>query len=277
MKKVKWLLSLTLLASPARAVNFTLSVSTAGPATPLVVVTSTPGGIVCPGTCSASFVAGTTVALGAVWPSTVAFAGWTGLPGCRSNQQECDLVLSANTSVAAAFDPLLAVSLAGTGLGSVTASSQPVTSYATGGSQQYAYPKGSVVVLREVADSSSTFAGWIGDGGCSSASTCTVTLSGYEAVVASFTLVGPSTVAVSVVGGGTVTSSPPGIACPGTCSATFAYGTAVAFTTAAAAGFRFSGWSNGGCSTNLPCSVHANSAQQGLGGAGSPAAYFFSQ
>lgn len=263
------------LCAPARATNFTLSVSTSGPVTPLAIVTSTPSGIVCPGSCSASFVAGTTVTLGAVWPSTQAFAGWSGQRACRSNQPGCVLLMDTNRSIGAKFNPFLAVALAGTGLGTVTASSQPATSYATGGTQQYAYQKGSVVVLTEHADSSSTFAGWLGDGGCSSASTCTVTLNGYEVVTASFTLAGPSTVTVSVVGGGSVTSSPPGIACPGTCSHSFANGATVSFTTAAAAGFRFAGWSNGGCSTNLPCSIHVNSAQQGLGGSASPSAYFY--
>lgn len=263
------------LCAPARAVNFTLSVSTSGPVTPLVVVTSTPSGIVCPGTCSASFLSGSTITLGAVWPSTEAFAGWTGVRGCLSNQPQCGLTLTANTSVAAKFNPMLGVSLAGTGLGSVTLSSQPATSYATGGAQQYIYPKGSVVVLRRVVDSSSTFAGWIGDGGCSSASTCTVTLNGYETIVASFTAVGPSTMTVNVVGGGTVTSSPVGITCPGTCSHAFTLGTVVTLTTAAASGYRFGGWSNGGCSTNLTCKPTVNSAQQGLGGSASPSAYFF--
>lgn len=64
---------------------------------------------------------------------------------------------------------------------------------------------------------------------------------------ATFTTVGPTprTLTVGVTGSGSVTSSPAGISCPGTCSASFPNGTAVTLTPAAGAGSTFTGWSNG--------------------------------
>jgi len=49
-------------------------------------------------------------------------------------------------------------------------------------------------------------------------------------------------VALSGNGSGTVTSTPPGINCPGTCSASFPLGSSVTLSAAAAAGSTFVGW-----------------------------------
>src|ERR1051326_9060578 len=51
------------------------------------------------------------------------------------------------------------------------------------------------------------------------------------------------TESVTTSGSGTVTSARAGISCPGTCSATFAQGTAVTLTQSASAGSTFNGWS----------------------------------
>ena len=56
-------------------------------------------------------------------------------------------------------------------------------------------------------------------------------------------------------GSGTVTSSPPGVACGSTCSAGFPSGTQVTVTAAASAGSTFAGWSGGGCSGSGSCTV----------------------
>src|SRR5262245_28842017 len=60
-------------------------------------------------------------------------------------------------------------------------------------------------------------------------------------------------------GAGTVTSSPAGISCGSTCSATFASGTLVTLTGAAAAGSTFDGWTGGGCAGTAPCTIATNS------------------
>jgi phospholipase C len=57
-------------------------------------------------------------------------------------------------------------------------------------------------------------------------------------------------------GTGTVSSSPAGITCGATCSASFASGTAVTLTASPNAGTTFGGWSGGGCSGTGTCSVN---------------------
>ncbi|HWF50747.1 MAG TPA: hypothetical protein VG294_08920 [Solirubrobacteraceae bacterium] len=63
------------------------------------------------------------------------------------------------------------------------------------------------------------------------------------------------TVSTAGTGSGTVTSSPPGISCPGTCSASLSSGTAVTLTAAPAAGSTFTGWSGAGCSGTGACTL----------------------
>jgi hypothetical protein len=58
-----------------------------------------------------------------------------------------------------------------------------------------------------------------------------------------------STLSISKIGSGTVTSSPAGINCGSDCSEPYTSGTVVALTANPAAGSIFSGWSGSGCST----------------------------
>jgi CSLREA domain-containing protein len=69
------------------------------------------------------------------------------------------------------------------------------------------------------------------------------------------------TVATAGSGSGTVTSSPAGISCPGTCTHTFTDGSMVTLTATAAAGSTFAGWSGGGCSGTGTCQVTMSSDQ----------------
>ncbi|HEY2311042.1 MAG TPA: hypothetical protein VGH46_08005 [Gaiellaceae bacterium] len=61
-------------------------------------------------------------------------------------------------------------------------------------------------------------------------------------------------------GSGSVTSSPAGIDCGSTCSASFASGTSVTLTAAADSGSTFAGWSGGGCSGTGTCQVMLSAA-----------------
>jgi len=69
------------------------------------------------------------------------------------------------------------------------------------------------------------------------------------------------TVSKAGSGSGTVTSSPSGINCGATCSASFAAGTMVTLTAAADAGSTFTGWSGGGCSGTGTCTVTMSADQ----------------
>jgi alpha-tubulin suppressor-like RCC1 family protein len=70
----------------------------------------------------------------------------------------------------------------------------------------------------------------------------------------------PLTVTKSGTGAGAVASSPAGIDCGATCSASFATGTPVTLTAAASGGSVFTGWSGGGCSGTGTCQVTLSSA-----------------
>jgi Divergent InlB B-repeat domain len=115
---------------------------------------------------------------------------------------------------------------------------------------------GANVTLTATATSGWVFSGW--SGACSGTGGCTVTMSTAQSVTATFTQL--PTLTVSVTGSGTVTSSPPGISCPSTCSASFASGTQVTLTATPASGWKFNGWS-GACGGTGTCSVTMNSAQ----------------
>lgn len=77
---------------------FTLSITVLGPGTGHVV--SSPAGIDCGGTCSASFPAGTSVTLTAT-PAPTPFTGWTGNAACSTGV----VVLSAAINCTATFNP----------------------------------------------------------------------------------------------------------------------------------------------------------------------------
>jgi hypothetical protein len=85
-----------------------------------------------------------------------------------------------------------------------------------------------VVTLTATPNGTSTFTGWNG-GGCSGTGTCVVTMNSATAVTATFGALPSFNLSVTLAGNGlgTVTSSPAGITCPGTCSSLFLSGTVV--------------------------------------------------
>ncbi len=84
---------------PPQATSYTLTVQLSGNATG--TVTSTPAGIRCSPTCSASFASGTSVKLTAVAATGDYFAGWSG--ACKGIGP-CTLTMNANKSATAAFN-----------------------------------------------------------------------------------------------------------------------------------------------------------------------------
>ena len=73
-----------------------------------------------------------------------------------------------------------------------------------------------------------------------------LSLSAASGVAAPAMATARSTLAVVIIGPGSVTSSPAGISCPSKCAATFAYGTTVLLSPTPAAGYKFVRW-------GLPC------------------------
>jgi uncharacterized repeat protein (TIGR02543 family) len=66
---------------------------------------------------------------------------------------------------------------------------------------------------------------------------------------------------VSKSGSGSVASSPSGINCGSTCSASYASGTSVTLTASAATGYSFTGWSGACSGTNASCTVSMTQAR----------------
>jgi hypothetical protein len=235
--------------------SYTLSVFTNGTGTG--TVTSNVGGISCSGntgTCSASIQYGTVVTLTANPAAGSAFSGWNG--ACTATP--CTITVTSNQSATATFTIqtfALTLNTAGNGTGSV-ASSPSGISCGNGNTACTAnFNQGTVVTLTATAAPGSSFTAWTGASGCSSALTCSVTMSAAQSVTATFTAQN-YTLIVSKGGSGTgtVTSNPAGIACGSTCSGSFPYNTVVTLTAVADAGFSLAGWT--GCTaTANTCTV----------------------
>ena len=138
--------------------------------------------------------------------------------------------------------------------GTVTSSPQGISCPST---CTASFAQNTQVTLAATPAAGYSFVGW--SGACSGTGTCTVTIAAATAVTASFAQGSSLTVSLSGVGSGTVTSSPSGINCPATCSASFASGTQVALTATPAAKNSFGGW-GGACSGTGACSVTLSSS-----------------
>jgi hypothetical protein len=87
-------------------------------------VTSTPAGISCGATCSASFAGGTAVTLTATPDAGSTLAGWTGCDSATGNQ--CSVTMNGAKTVSATFNKAqYALDVAVTGGGSGTVASTP--------------------------------------------------------------------------------------------------------------------------------------------------------
>ncbi|MGA8620861.1 MAG: hypothetical protein WB660_20335 [Candidatus Sulfotelmatobacter sp.] len=175
-------------APQAASFEVTITAPPAGAGT----VTSSPPGISCPATCTASFPQNTQVKLTATPGSNYFFEGWSG--GC-SGASPCSLTVTAATTVAAAFTPgdALTVTMAGTGSGTVTSTPTgincPSTCYAT-------FPQNTEVTLTQTPSANNSFTSWTG--ACTGSATCTLTLSAADSVTANFTAASTGTGSSSV-------------------------------------------------------------------------------
>jgi aryl-phospho-beta-D-glucosidase BglC (GH1 family) len=230
--------------------TFALSVTKAGSGSG--TVTSSPTGINCGSTCSASYNSGTSVTLMASAATGSSFGGWSG--ACTGTATSCTVSMTAARSVTATFNSstttfALTVTKAGSGTGTVTSNTGGINCGSTCSAN---IPSGTSVILTASAASGSSFAGW--SGACTGTGTCTVAMSQARSVTATFN--SASTFALSVsragTGTGTVTSAPSGINCGTTCTANYATGTSVTLSAAAASGSTFAGWS-GSCTGTGSC------------------------
>lgn len=160
--------------------NFTLTVSRGGSSAG--TVGSTPAGISCGTTCSASYPHGSQITLTATASANATFAGWSG--GC-SGTGTCKVSMYADHTVTATFDALppkdLAVVRGGSGLGTVRSSPSGID---CGSACAATYDHGTSVTLTATADGNSTFAGWSGD--CSGTGSCALTMDAPHSATATF-------------------------------------------------------------------------------------------
>jgi phospholipase C len=246
------------IASFNSVVVLTVSLAGAGAGT----VSSNPSGISCAPACTASFTSGMQVTLTATAGANSSFVGWTG--GCSGSSPTCILTLAASQQVTASFSttqsaPVLTEILAGTGTGTVASTPSGINCAPTCSAS---FASGTQVTLTATAGANSTFTGWTG--GCSGSSpTCTLTLSASQQVTATFNTI-PATLTVTLAGTGTgtISSSPSGISCAPTCSASFAGGTQVTLTAIAGANSSFTGWTGGCTGTSPTCALTMNTSQQ---------------
>jgi len=224
------------------------------------IVTSSPAGINCGATCSASFTNGASVTLTAAASSGSTFAGWS---GACSGTSTCSVSMTQARAVSATFNGsggtfALSVTRAGAGTGTVTSSP---TGISCGSTCSANYSSGTVVTLTAAVASNSTFAGW--SGACTStATTCTVSMTQARAVTATFNAMATFSLSVAKAGtgSGTVTSSPAGINCGTSCVANFGGNASVTLTAAAATSSTFAGWS-GACTGTGSCVLAMNQAR----------------
>jgi hypothetical protein len=223
----------------------------------LGTVVSTPAGIDCGATCTASFGQGTSVALDATPAAGWQFSHWQNCPGASGPR--CNLVVPATDSgIQAVFTTLppstQPLSVTRVGSGNVTSSPPGINCGATCSA---AFTEGSTVQLTAAPAFGWTFAGW--SGACTGTGTCTVTMSQPRSVVATFA---PPTrlLTVSRTGEGTLRSAPTGIDCGTTCTHAFELGTVVTLEAIPAAGWQFDGYTGDHCS-GLACTVTMDDAR----------------
>jgi len=237
-------------------VTTTYQLTVTAPASGTGTITSSSGGINCPGTCSASFPANTQVTLTATPATNYFFGGWSG--SCTGTSA-CTITLTAAASVSATFNAGdgLTVSLAGTGTGTVMSSTGGIN---CGTVCSASFAPNTVVTLSETPASGSTFAGW--SGACTGTGACSVTITGSSAVTATFTAAAnvALTVTLAGTGTGTVVSSPAGISCTtGSCTANFPANTQITLTETPGANSSFTSWT--GCTGTTFCTFTLTAAE----------------
>ena len=237
----------------------TFQLTVTAPAAGAGTITSSPSGINCPGTCSASFAQNTQVTLTETPGANYFFGGWSG--SCTGTGG-CTVTLTAAASVSAVFSAgdELTVALAGTGTGTVTSSSGGIN---CGTVCSASFAPNTQVTLTATAAAGSTFTGWSG-GGCSVAPACSVTVASSETVTATFiAAVVPNetlTVTLAGTGTGTVVSTPAGINCTtGTCTYSFPANTQIVLTETPGANSSFTSWS--GCTGTTTCTFTLTAPQ----------------
>jgi Divergent InlB B-repeat domain len=191
-------------------------------------VTSSPAGIECGATCSASFIKETVVTLTGTPGAKTLPPAWSGCDSVTA-ENKCVVTMSIAKSVTATFDPFefaLEVKLAGLGTGTVTSSPAGIECGATCSAE---FKHGSLVKLIGAPGANTDPAvQWTGCDSVDVEGKCLVAMDAVRTVTATFNLIKYQLTTKKLGSGtGTVTSAPSGISCGATCHASYSHGTSV--------------------------------------------------
>lgn len=181
------------------------------------------------------------------------FQGWTG--ACTGTATTCTVTMDQAQNVTASFALMqmaLSTAKTGTGTGSITSAPAGID---CGVICNSIYDWSTQVTLAATPTTGSAFTGW--SGACTgTAATCTVTMDQAQNVTADFaSMLKILSLAKTGSGTGTITSSPAGINCGITCSATYAPSTLITLTATPATGSTFGGWLGACTGTATSCTV----------------------
>ncbi len=220
------------------------------------------GALSCPGTCEDLYAPGKSVTLTATPDAGQTFVGFG---GACSGTGPCTLKLQHAAQVTASFAPAggggatqpLTVAVTGDGL----VSSDP-SGVTCPGTCSASFAEDTRVTLTAIASRGHVLQGWGGACAGTPGLVCQVTMDGAKSVTATFEPADTTPrygLTVSVLGSGSVSSAPAGIACPGDCSEAFDGGTRVTLSATPGAGSQFSGWAGACAGSGATCTVTLSS------------------
>lgn len=222
-------------------------------------ITSTPPAINCTrggGTCEALLDPGTTVTLSANPVAGSVFTGWSGAAVACNVNLSCTISIAQATIVGARFMPLVALTVANSGNGTIT--SNPI-GIDCGNLCIAQFAMGSVVRMTATAASGFVFSGWSGAAqACGNNVLCDITINNPVVASASF-VPAAQQVSINRIGSGRVLSTPAGIDCGAMCSADFTIGSSITLHASdiQGSGFQFQSWSGDAavCGSNPMCTL----------------------
>jgi DNA-binding beta-propeller fold protein YncE len=229
-------------------------------------VISQPSGIACGLACVAEFNNEQQITLFANPDAHSVFTGWTvtglGSPAPCPGTSTCTVLFTADREVKATFSEPTQETLTVSTTGSGAVSGAPGAISCPGVCSEH-FNQGRLVTLTAHPAAHQKLIGWSGCLVQANPAECKVTMSEAKAVSATFAPIPQLALGVALGGSGrgTVTSFPPGISCPGTCSASFDEGSTVYLMAAPSPGSGFGGFGGACEGTATICPVAMGSAR----------------